>query len=609
MVAAQDAGPAGSPELELAQRYAPIMLLKQQARECDNDGEPYLPAPVEIAFDDPAVVLRQAPTAAEIERAPAGPELFERDATHYVDLPGHPRTPGCDYERTARARMENQRPVVYAHLATEEVDGEAGLALQYWFWYYFNDFNDKHEGDWEMIQLRFAAASAEAALGGEPVDVAFSQHKGGEAVGWDAPALEKEGEHPVVYVSRGSHASFMGPGVWIGWGQGGAGLGCDDTTGPSLRIEPDVRLVPSGVIDASHPFAWATFSGRWGERDSWVYDGPRGPNLNSRWAAPISWQEDLGAGAIRLQTADVIGPAPTDLFCDLVAAGSEVFTLFKPYPWVVGGSVAALLLVAVGLFVVAVPVLRAAWSLYRAHLSLFVALGAVVVPVTLAINGVRYGIHTAPGVSPPFGWTEDSPAITAGLALALYAQRGVLLFLVGPAVIRAVAEIRAGRVPGWRAAYRVAFSRFWPVVGAIVVGQAIIGLLAVTIIGLPVAALLAVRWGFAAQAVVLGGATPRQALAISWRTVAGRWWRTLAVGLVLIVVGAGVGPVIGIALMVGVGAPPDLANGVSGVVYAVSYPFAVIGATLYFTRDFQGRAQRVLPPAAIVPRRPELTGV
>ena len=39
--------------------------------------------------------------------------------------------------------------------------GELGkVALQYWFFYPFNDFNNTHEGDWEMIQLVFDAPDA-----------------------------------------------------------------------------------------------------------------------------------------------------------------------------------------------------------------------------------------------------------------------------------------------------------------------------------------------------------------------------------------------------------------------------------------------------------------
>jgi hypothetical protein len=52
---------------------------------------------------------------------------------------------------------------VYAHVATDP--GYPGrLALQYWLFYVYNDWNNLHEGDWEMIQLVFDAGSARDAL-------------------------------------------------------------------------------------------------------------------------------------------------------------------------------------------------------------------------------------------------------------------------------------------------------------------------------------------------------------------------------------------------------------------------------------------------------------
>ncbi len=262
---ANPGGRQASADLQLAQKYAPIVYLKRQKFECDLNGEPYLPAPVEIAFDDPTVALRLWPGHDEVKRGIAAADLFERDETHYVDLPGDPVEPGCGYERHARQRMAGRSPVVYAHVATEP--GRSGLALQYWFYYYFNDFNDKHESDWEMMQLLFDADSAEEALTQEPVLVALSQHKGGETAPWDGDKLRKEDGHPVVYPSRGSHGNYYQPGIWLGWGEHGSGLGCDNTTGPSLRLAPEVRLVPDAVAGPDDPFAWSTFGGRWGQRE------------------------------------------------------------------------------------------------------------------------------------------------------------------------------------------------------------------------------------------------------------------------------------------------------------------------------------------------------
>ena len=81
-------------------------------------------------------------------------------------------------------------PTAYAHVAKEE--GEPGIAVQYWYNYYYNDFANKHEGDWEMVQVMFDEAdSAEEALQQEPTRTAFSGHAGGELAGLDGQEAGK----------------------------------------------------------------------------------------------------------------------------------------------------------------------------------------------------------------------------------------------------------------------------------------------------------------------------------------------------------------------------------------------------------------------------------
>ena len=70
---------------------------------------------------------------------------------------------------------------MYARVVTDPAY-PGRLALQYWFFYVFNDFNDKHEGDWEMIQLDFDAADG-AGAHPTPVEVGYSQHEGAERAG------------------------------------------------------------------------------------------------------------------------------------------------------------------------------------------------------------------------------------------------------------------------------------------------------------------------------------------------------------------------------------------------------------------------------------------
>ena len=57
---------------------------------------------------------------------------------------------------------------MYAHVATNPND-PGKIALQYWLFYVFNDFNNPHEGDWEMIQINFHAATPAEVLETTPI--------------------------------------------------------------------------------------------------------------------------------------------------------------------------------------------------------------------------------------------------------------------------------------------------------------------------------------------------------------------------------------------------------------------------------------------------------
>jgi hypothetical protein len=127
-----------SPEQQLADKYAPIAYLKAQKKACDSNGEQYEPAPVEIVFDDPAVTLEEGEDATVIAAAPAATALVNTTDEHYLNLPGNPRNPKCDYETHLRERMLGRSPTTYARIVVDEDKGK--LALQYWFYYYFNLF-------------------------------------------------------------------------------------------------------------------------------------------------------------------------------------------------------------------------------------------------------------------------------------------------------------------------------------------------------------------------------------------------------------------------------------------------------------------------------------
>lgn len=597
--AAQDADPG----LLLAERFAPVVFLKQQAEPCDTDGEPFLPAPVDVTFGADGVVLRDAVGATPIAGAIDNPVLFASGSETFVDLPGRPREPGCIYETVFKERMGDSRPVVYAHLASEE--GKPGLALQFWFFYWFNDFNNVHEGDWEMVQLLFAADTPEEALAQEPVAVAFAQHEGGETAEWTDPKLEREGDRPVVFPSRGSHATYFGPAVWLGWGEGGSGFGCDDTTGPSFRVDPEVRLIPGdGPAGPNDPFAWVAYEGRWGERGAWFFNGPTGPAFKDRWDAPISWQEGLRASSLPLPSGSVIGPAATDVYCEGVGALSGLLILSQPYPWLVA------LVVVVGLALVALaiararPALRAAWPLYRHNLGLFAAIGGMLVPITLLTSAVSWALNESPEIARRLPFTEDNPVLQGIMTAALVAQQGVLLLIVGPAAIWATAELLAGRRPAVGDAFAVAWRLAPRTFVAALLAAAGIFLLAVTIIGIPFAVERWVRWTFVVHATVLDDKTARAALRTSAAATHKRWWRLAFALPLLAFVGAALGPVVGILLMVAGRMPIELANGAGAIVYGLTQPLALAGTTVLYLHGRRSAAEPAAAPAPVPPLSP-----
>ena len=329
LVLAAPAGADLADETALAQRHAPVVRLVEQLEECGH-GEPYRPTDVDLLFEEPTVALRGpwnpvdlvkvGPTAADI----AG--LYE----YHLDFPGNALDPGCGYERWDRRLREGHEPIVYAHVASDAAH-PGKLALQYWLFYTYNDWNNLHEGDWEMIQLLFDAEDAEEALAEEPVSVGYSQHEGAEAADWRDEKLELvDGQRPVVYPAAGSHANFFDSALYVG-SSGEQGVGCDDTRGPHLELEPKVVTIPSDA-SADSALPWITFEGRWGELQDAFFNGPTGPNMKTQWTEPVTWSEDWRPRAYAVPTSGLFGTGATDFFCQAVETGSRGLVKFLRDP-------------------------------------------------------------------------------------------------------------------------------------------------------------------------------------------------------------------------------------------------------------------------------------
>jgi len=123
----------------------------------------------------------------------------------FLDVRGAEPEPPKHSERTYddienKLLRSGTRPTVYYHVT--RYDDTDQYAVQYWFLYFFNYRLNEHESDWEQITVHLDEDR-------RPVDIYYSAHEGGNTREFEKIA---EGEHPVVYPARGSHANYFGPG-------------------------------------------------------------------------------------------------------------------------------------------------------------------------------------------------------------------------------------------------------------------------------------------------------------------------------------------------------------------------------------------------------------
>jgi hypothetical protein len=569
------------PAQQLAERYAPFVAIREQTAECDTEGEQWAPADADIVLGNPEVVLRGPDDEVLIE-GPTAADLFAATADDYLDFPGDSIRPDCDFERDFRRFNGDRAPVVYAHVVAEE-DRPGLLALQYWTFWYYNHWNNTHEGDWEGIQLVFEADSAEEALATEPVEVGFAQHEGGERQDWDDPTVEREGDRLVLHASAGSHASYFDTALYLGR-SASEGFGCDDTRTPVERLDPEVVLLPDRVEDAEDPLAWLAWEGRWGQRQRGPWNGPTGPADKDRWTEPITWQESLRDSSVTVPGRSTFGTSATDAFCTTVGAGSTAVLVVLREP-LLALALLALAVVVIGAALrVARPVLRTARLRYRARRRDWATVGLVFVPVGILAAGIQAALVRLPGIGPFAELLGDDGAGVAVAVLAGTVEGVVATILVHAVVASMLRAEDDGEDLDVLAAYRAQLRRWREIVSAALWMLVTLTALTATVIGLPFAVRLLVRWGFVGTAVADEGVGGRAALRASGRGVDGRWWRSAAVLAVSSGVAIAAGPVVGFLLMLLTDLPLGLVNVVGSVVYVVTVPLAGLAVTLWWRR-------------------------
>jgi len=590
---------------KLAARYVPIAMLREQTDPpCNTSEEQYQPTSVETVLGNPTVTLTHELPDGRLEnvrRAPTAADVAGLRDGYYLDLEGEVLGETCGYARAFRKLVrEGKAPAVtYAHIAREP--NHDGFALQYWFFWYFNQFNDLHEGDWEGMQLSFDSNTTAGALNEEPSEVIVFQHAGGERASWSDGKVQKQGTHPVVYPAAGSHATFYDSAVYLGNGQNGSGVGCDNTSEPlrELRLEP--VLLPETAPERG-AFQWLSYRGRWGEREKGYNNGPTGPVTKTVWREPFAWMAQQRSTSPRLPGGSVVGPTVTNVFCGAVVAVTDLTHIATKSQATAYGIVAALLLALLAFFGLTHwgPVdleqlrarrafgqlLRTARRLYGRYWTALVPIGLIAFPIVGGVNFLAEALANGRGV--------DDTAGRAGvhLAFADFAEtfaRPVAEALVAAVVIVFVRELCCGHRVGFLDSVRGALARFRRVVAAQLLAILGLFLLAITVVGIPVAIYKYVSWLFVQQEVLFTDKSIREAFRGSSQLVRGRWWHTVRVAAPLWLLSVAAGPILGFALIF---TDLDLIwiNLLGSLVFALFIPYVTIGRTLLYF-DLQVREE------------------
>lgn len=596
------ASPAQAPQVAdpaqlLAERYRPVILTQEQTKPCGS-GEPYIPMSVEAVLGNPEVALRQRGDGNPVVMwGPTAADLYDLGEGFFLDYPGDALDPGCLYEKDSRKYNADIGPTIYAHIVEHAAADR--LVVEYWFFWYFNDWNNKHEGDWEGIQVVFPAPTIAEALDTEPIAVGYAQHEGGVGAAWDSDALEREGDNPVVYPSAGSHASYLGSSVFLGRGAS-EGFGCDDTGGPTTRLEPQVVVLPSAAAGPDDPFAWLNFRGQWGERHDGPYGGPTGPASKGRYLNPMPWQDDLRSSSVVVPAGDGQLSAIVNVFCSVVEFGSNQVIAFQLSP--TRGLVTLGLLVFVAWFVLRRTVWRpgepepllqhrrggqvitAALRTLGRGWWLFLLIGLAAIPIG-ALAGTLIGLlRVVPLVGDIVELLSKDEGSQFFVSMLAGGATSVLAYVfIAAAAAWVTAEHAAERRPSAGEVLTAVLGRWRPLTGGFLRALAIVGALFLTVIGGPIAIVLLVRYQFLAQVVMLEDApTGGEALRRSSSLVRGRWWRTGWMVLVVHLAATLTVTVIGLLLLVALDLPFWALSATLTIAQLLAIPLAAAAITFLY---------------------------
>jgi hypothetical protein len=312
---------------QLLERYNPILVLHPRDATLKRPGSwlptgrgDYHPSTAEFFISRLAWYPKQRgflrgaskkqPEAAgfirsKVVETQGGTDGWEIDIAEYSS--GDSDAAWTAYGRWLQSEEEARKCVTYARCIP---DG-GRLALQYWYLYIYNDAGNTHEGDWEMASIELDPASG-------PVQVGYAGHAGGARRSW--PDISKDGDRPLVFVARGSHAAYLNH---MPKGHKSLHLELDKGLPPPIKqvahlfqnvamrtvyfwgvrdhtpppdkgeqVTPDVRLIPDSAPVDDEDWWWMNLNCRWGSSHARISDfkAPFPPwQKPDKWLTPVAW--------------------------------------------------------------------------------------------------------------------------------------------------------------------------------------------------------------------------------------------------------------------------------------------------------------------------------
>lgn len=263
-------------EEKFAIEFFPILIF--------TPGEQFFPTSIEYHLDNAVLMEKIDDTDVLILNAPSSSNInqYQGEGYYLKNMLETPQAIANDYQQWRETGGYDITDVVYVRVRRIQQN----YVIQYWLFYAFNPGQlNSHQGDWELVQIVLD-------LDEQPEYAVYSQHFSGEKAAWTD--IEKEGNHPKVYVALGSHANYFRP------YQGKVGLE-NDVVGSDIMLKPeDVALELLGEAGSNnHEVSqnWLDYGGRWGDWKEIVdiargSAGPTTPGFGEnadRWHAPIAW--------------------------------------------------------------------------------------------------------------------------------------------------------------------------------------------------------------------------------------------------------------------------------------------------------------------------------